>query len=369
MRVLQLINSAGYYGAEAMLTNMAGSLTELGCHTIVGVFRNAGAPRHMDIAKHARRRGLQVDMIPCEGKADWETTKFIREHARRENIDVIHTHGYKADIYGYAASRRLEQPIIATCHNWTSESLSVQAYGILDRLILRRFDQVVAVSQSVADWLRRSGVAADRIAVIDNGIDLTCFRDAHASYAEEIRKGQRIAIGMVSRLVLAKGPQILLMAAQEILKEFPTTLFVLVGDGPARKQLEELARSLHIEQSVIFAGQRDDMPSVYASLDIAVLPSFMEAMPMSVMEAMAAGKPVIATRVGSIPRMISDGRTGFVVASGTPTELKDAVVKLLRDAELRRTFGVAGQSWAVDNFSSHAMARRYLDEYERLLRN
>jgi glycosyltransferase involved in cell wall biosynthesis len=366
MKVLQLISSGGFYGAESVLINLAYSLSELGCENIVGVFDNAHRS-NTEVAEHARRLGLEVETFLCRGRMDWSAVREIRNAIRARGIDLVHTHGYKSNLYGYAAVRPLGLPILATCHNWTRQSASLRMYALVDRMVLRRFPQVVAVSEAVRDSLREAGLQAERIAIIDNGVDLQRFASGSSSFAQEIGKGTRLVVGMVGRLVPQKGPELLLQAAQELLPRFPETLFVFVGDGPARPALEQLAKERGIAEHVIFAGQRNDLPGIYAAIDIFALPSLNEGMPMTILEALAARKAIVATRVGAIPRLILPGKTGLLIEPGDAAGLRDALARLLADEQLRSELAAAGNVWVGQNFSARAMSQKYLDLYHRLV--
>lgn len=366
MRVLQLISSAGHYGAENMLVNLARAVERLGCRSIVGVFENDHRP-NMQVAERARQLGLAVELIPCRGRADLRTMRILRGFIRTKSIDLVHAHGYKADLYAYTAARGTGVPVLATCHNWPDKTLALRFYEFLDHIVLKRFPRVVAVSEGVAQSLRRFGMPEDRISMIGNGIELDAFASAQPTLVEEIGKRDRLVVGMVGRLVPAKGADYLLRAAREILQSFPKTLWVFIGEGPERGNLERLARDLGIEANVIFAGQRQDMPGVYASLDLLVLPSLTEGMPMTILEAMAARKPVVATRVGAVPRIVIPERTGLLTAPANIEDLRDALARLLADAELRRRMGQQGHALVREHYSAESMAENYLHLYQSLL--
>lgn len=366
MKIFQLISSAGHYGAENMILNLAPPLQRLGCESLVGVFYNTHRP-NTELAEQARRHGLPVVMIPCRGRADRAALRAIEDSMREHHIELIHTHGYKADLYGYTAAKNLGIPILATCHNWPDKNLPLWVYSVLDRWMLRRFPQIVAVSEGVRSALRRFGVPQSRIAIIGNGIDFKTFCAAPPSLAVEIRKGDRLTVGLVGRLVPAKGPDYFLRAARDVLQRFPNTLFVFVGEGPERRRLEALARELEIEHSVLFAGQRNDMPGVYNSLDVLALPSITEGMPMTILEGLAAKRAVVATRVGAVPDLIEHERTGLLVEPRDVRGLCEALERLLSDAVLRQRLGEAGQALVRQRYSAEAMAQNYLGLYQRLL--
>jgi glycosyltransferase involved in cell wall biosynthesis len=364
VRILQLISSEGYYGAESMLVALADALSRQGRDCTVAVFRDSRDP-HTEVAEEARRRGLAVEMVPCDGRWDPASMRRIRQLLGQSKADVLHSHGYKADLYGYAAARPGGAALISTCHNWPSQRPLMRAYAALDRFVLRRFDRVAAVSDSVADILRRSAIEPEKIATISNGVDLRRFRYALPNLRRELACGRDPLVGFVGRLVPGKGGEILLAAARRVIAEHPEARFVFVGDGPLRGAWQALARSLAIEDRVVFTGSRTDMPEIYASLDLVVLPSLKEGMPMCLLEALAAAKPVIATAVGAIPRIILPGVTGLLVEPGDEGGLAAAILRLLRDPELSAHCSLNGRRRATERFSCDAMARDYIGLYEQ----
>lgn len=267
MNILHLISSGGRYGAENVVLNLTESLQGLGCKTVLGVFDNTHRP-NTEIANLARERGVTVEIIPCNGRMDWKAIRAIRECVKAHRIDIVHTHGYKADFFGWMAGRRLRVPVVATIHIWSERNAYLHFYTILDRLILRRFDKAVGVSNEIVSLLRNTRVAPEKIDKVSNGIHVEMFEDAPPALAVELGKKDRVLVGMVSRLLPEKGVEQFVRAAQQVLAICPQAFFILVGDGPEGPRLKALARELGIEDNVLFAGRRGDMPSVYASLEI-----------------------------------------------------------------------------------------------------
>jgi len=366
LTILFLISSEGYYGVENMLVELAMQLSRQGCRCVLGVFCNSRSP-HIEVAEQAERQGLTVEIIDCNGRWDRSAVTRIRSLLAKYDVDLLHPHGYKADLYALAAASRDRVPLLATSHNWPSKLLSMRAYAILDRWALRAFDKVIVVSDVVADILRRSGVAAEKVAMIPNGVDLDRFRSAVPKLRNEIRLGDNPVVGFVGRLVPDKGGAFLVRAAQQVLAVHPTTTFVLVGEGPAHQEWKALADELGIDNQIIFVGARDDMPEVYASFDVMVLPSLIEALPMCLLEAMAAGKPVIATRVGAVPRLVSDAQTGLLLEPGDVSALAQAILVLLENPDLACQLGQNGRAHVARHFSAQVMAKRYIGTYEQVL--
>jgi glycosyltransferase involved in cell wall biosynthesis len=364
VKVLQLISSGGYYGAENMLLNLCSSQQEAGCENSLLLFYNVHAP-NIEFYERARRSGISVRMVHCEGRADWRAVRQIEEYMQQDGIDLLHTHGYKADLYGYVAAQRSHKPIVATCHNWVGGTAALGIYNRLDRMALKRFNSLAAVSEPVAQRLIDSGVPGRKIKTIANGINVEPFQHAHPLPALTF-DGHKI-VGMVARLDLQKGFDYLLRAVRELCGIFRELKVVIVGEGPDRKLIEDMIRQYSLESNVILAGQQADMPGVYAAMDIFVLPSLSEGLPMTILEAMAASKPAIATRVGAVPSVIKHGETGLLVDPRDVDGLRDALARLLSQPDLCRRMGDAGHDWVSRNYTSEAMALKYRQMYDEVL--
>lgn len=364
VKILQLISSGGYYGAENMLLNLCASQQKAGCQNSLMIFYNVHVP-NVELYERARRRGLSVRMVHCQGRADWRAVRQIEECIQEDGIQLLHTHGYKADLYGYVAARRSGKPIVATCHNWLGGTAALGIYNHLDRMALKRFQGLAAVSDSVAQRLLASGVPARKIRTIANGIDVQTFECARPSSALNF-DGSKV-VGMVARLDLKKGFEYLLRAARDLRGAFPELKVVIVGEGPDRREIEDMIRQFGLQSNVILAGQHSDMPGIYAAMDVFVLPSLNEGLPMTILEAMAASKPVIATRVGAIPKVIQDGETGLLVDPGDTDGLRDALARLLTDSDICSHLGAAGHDWVSRNYTSEAMALKYREMYDDVL--
>jgi len=365
VKVLQLISSGGYYGAENMLLNLCASQEQSGCQNSLLIFYNVHVP-NVEFYERARRRGLSVRMVHCKGRADWRAVRQIEEYIQEDAVDLVHTHGYKADLYGYLAAWRCHKPVVATCHNWVGGTAALGIYNHLDRMVLKKFNALAAVSDAVAHRLLAFGVPAEKIKTIANGIDVAAFERAQS--LPLLKAEGSMVVGVVARLDLQKGFEYLLRAARTLCKTFQGLQIVIAGEGPDRDKIEDMIQQYGLQSNVVLAGQQSNMPSVYAAMDIFVLPSLNEGLPMTVLEAMAASKPVIATRVGAIGSVIQDGENGLLVAPKDPEGLQNAIAGLLSDPERRRRLGDQAHAWVSQNYTSEAMALKYRDMYEEVLR-
>jgi len=219
------------------------------------------------------------------------------------------------------------------------------------------------------------GVERGKVLRVDNGIDVARYRNGRARGGEELRRELGIdpswrVIGTVGRLSEEKGHSCFLEAAERVVKSIGRVVFLIVGDGPLRRSLEEQAsRTGSGKEDVrfIFTGVRNDMPAVYSIMDMFVLPSLTEGLPMALMESMASGRPAVATRVGAVPKLIQDGYSGLLVEAGRVSELAEAMMKLLRDPEKAREFAKRAQRGIEERFCSETMVDKYIGVYEGVL--
>jgi glycosyltransferase involved in cell wall biosynthesis len=353
------------YGAEAVILNMSRTLNEGSHSSILGVFSNTANP-NLQLHEAATAQGIESRLISCVGQIDRTVPSSIRELAVHTNADVVHAHGYKADIYCYFALRASDVLLVSTCHTWYDNDLTVSLYGKADRLILRNYAAVVAVSEEVRQRLLKAGVRNEKIHIVRNGIDLRPFDNAAPSL-RNVAPNNAPIVGLIGRLATEKGVDIFLRAAARVLIELPATKFIVVGEGPDREQLELLIDELRIRNNVFMLGRRDDMPSVYASLDIMVSASRREGLPMALLEGMASSRPVIATAVGAVPEVVVDGRTGVLVPSENVEALAAKIVTLLKNRTQREDLGAAAKRLIEEEFSAERMTTDYLHIYEQAI--
>ncbi|MBN9615844.1 MAG: glycosyltransferase family 4 protein [Acidobacteriales bacterium] len=364
MKILHIISSGGMYGAESVILNLSRMLNASSHASVLGVFSNSSNP-NLQLHEAAVKEGIESHLIPCAGQVDPTVVESIRRLVAQTGADVVHAHGYKADVYVYFALRKTATPFVSTCHNWLKDGALVAFYGKVDRFVLRSYAGVVAVSDEVRATLLKAGVRAEKIHLIRNGIDMRPFAEAAPSLRIDGEK--TLVVGWIGRLSSEKGADIFLRAGARVLAEFPEARFVIVGDGPDLAALNALIDDLRIRKSVSLAGRREDMPAVYASLDMMVSSSRQEGLPMAILEGMASGLPLVATAVGDVPTVVREGSTGRLVPSENVELLAAAMVELLRDDSLRRRLGSAAKELIAEEFSAERMTANYLRVYEDAL--
>jgi glycosyltransferase involved in cell wall biosynthesis len=360
MKILHMISSGGIYGAESVILNLMHSLIGGPHQFALGVFLNAGQP-NLQLHTRAAAEGLETHIIACNGQFDIAALTRIRDLVKTSGADVVHAHGYKADVYLYAALGGATVPCISTCHTWYDNDLAVRIYGALDRLVLRGFTKVVAVSHEVRERLLQSGVPTDRIALIRNGIDVQSFHCPMRLSDRPLR------VGLVGRLAREKSVDHFIRAAAQVLARLSKVSFVVAGEGPAREALQSLIHELGLDRSMSLIGRQEDMCAFYKSVDLIVSSSQQEGFPIAILEAMASGLPVVATSAGDVPCIVVQGETGIMVNPGDVGGLTQAMCYLLENPIARVSFGVAARERVAREFSVERMSTEYLALYEQAL--
>lgn len=366
--VLHLSSSRGVFGAENVLLCLAREMQGSSYHPTVGVIKNS-SDRCTEVADHAVMNGIKAVIFPCLWKFDPVTLFLMRRYITRERIDVIHCHGYKADLYGLAASNLTGTRLVATAHNWTKANRKLSLYACLDKLLLRYFDCVVTVSEELKAELVGASVEESKIKTIMNGIHVNKYRvePRNDSLREElgIGRGAKV-VGCVGRLSAEKGIEFLLDSVAPVLKECSNTWFLVVGDGPLLNALKEMCASMESGDHVVFAGRRSEVERCYDLMDIVVVPSVREGFPVVVLEAMVLQKPLICTRVGAIPKVIEHGTEGLLVEHGNVRELTGSIVYLLKNGGIAGELGGNAYRKVVKEYSAEAMSLRYFEVYDQL---
>ncbi len=352
MRVLMISfdSSAAAVEGERFMGNLQQRLVEYGRH-LEHLYCIAYTPRGGGYSY--RRLGDNVEVIPTFSRNPvlfaWDAYRIGSRICRR-GVDIITTQDpIFCGIAGLALKYRYRKPLLVQVHGdsldnryWLEERRVRYLLNFVGKFVLRRADGVRVVSERVKKRVMRMGVEESRIFKLPIHVDVNKF--AEAGGGERIRArfaGYGCIVLFVGRLAREKNLPNLLRAASLVVKRFPDTLFLIVGDGPERKRLEHLAKELEIEKNVVFEGmvEYDSLPAYYKACDIFVLPSDHEGWGLVLVEAMAAGKPVVTTDVGLAGEVVEDGVTGIVVPRRNERELAEAIVRLIEDGELREKIG------------------------------
>jgi glycosyltransferase involved in cell wall biosynthesis len=335
------------------------------------------------MADLAEREGARMEHVPSLGPSlrpdrDALALARIARIARSFRPDIVHTHTAKAGFIGRVAALAALRPrpvIVHTFHGHVLEGYFGPArsrlYRVLEAALARRSDRLVGVSEATVDDLVRLGVAKrERFRVIPLGLDLEPFADPDEAAGQELRRSLGIGdadvvVTFVGRLVAIKQVDLLLRGFARARAGAPLRLLV-VGDGELRSRLEALSRELGIDRGVEFLGYRRDLPAIAAATDIAALTSANEGTPVSLIEAAAAGRPAVASRVGGVPDVVTS-ESGVLVAPGDVEGLAAALSRLATDPNLRTRMGATARERTLQRFSASRLVADVEALYEELL--
>ena len=289
---------------------------------------------------------------------DLKTVIQLIKFCRKEKFDILHAHSSKAGFLGRIAAYIARVPVIIfSVHgfSFTPENPSIlkKIFMAIEFFCGKISSKVICVSEKDMEFaVKEKILASDRVSSIANGVDFERF--SHGS-REKIRNEfhfdeKKIVVGMVTRLVDAKGCRELIESAHTLSNKYPELRFLLVGEGPDDEKYHKMVQEFGIKDVFILTGLRDDIPDILAGIDIFALPSYTEALPYAIIEAMSAGKPVITTTVGGIPELINDGVEGFLITPKDLSALSEKIEILTNDENLRNRFGVAAESKIRENY-------------------
>ncbi|HUG06690.1 MAG TPA: glycosyltransferase [Candidatus Limnocylindria bacterium] len=369
IRLLWLIDSLTVGGAEALVVpfarRAAAERIEL---TVCARTTIGGNPLENDV----RATGVEVVNLEATTLRDRAAFRRLMRTIGERKIDLIHAHLAYASIWGALAARRARIPLVASLHVAPAADAGLKERArrqILVWLLNRHAERIVFVSAALAaEWRKSSSLRAGKLSVVHNGIDV----NPPASVGgEDVRSELGLAVGAplvmtVSVLRAGKGIDVLLRAAARILEESPSCRFAIVGDGPMRETWQKLAGELGVAEAIVWTGYRRDVSRLLAAADLFVLPTLRDAFPTVLLEAMAAGKPIVASDVGGVPEIVDDA-TGRLVPPADEGALARAILEALRDRHWRDRAGAAAASRLLERFSIDAWLSRLRAMYDEVL--
>jgi glycosyltransferase involved in cell wall biosynthesis len=267
----------------------------------------------------------------------------------KARFNIIHTNGYFADILGIPIAKILRIPHIATCHGYIDNDSALKMYNKVDMMMLRFSERIITVAESIKKKLIEQGVNEKLVRTITNSVlipDLT--RSEMLERRTEARvhfkiDNDEIALGYVGRLSEEKGLEFAISAVGKLVELGRRIKLILIGDGPQRLRLENIAKNENVKDRVIFAGFQSNVNDLLPGLDIFILPSLTEGTPMALLEAMSYGIPTVASAVGGVPKVIDNRKSGMLVPPGNVKELVEALDYIILNPEYRNHLSVAGR--------------------------
>ena len=319
-----------------------------------------------------REEGFVVELIGRRPGFDWRCPLRLAARWRHHGVDLVQAHQYTPFFYALLARLRYRTPpVVFTEHGRHFPDYPRPKRKLLNRLLIERRDHVVAVGRSVKTALvENEGIPDRKIEVILNGVDTDRFAsspDTRDEVRSELGMGPNgFLVLMVARLDPIKDHRTAIRACIRAAKEFPALKLVIVGDGPERCALESFARESGVGERIVFLGTRSDVPRLLTAADALLLTSVSEGIPLTVIEAMATGVPVVSTDVGSIADVVTPG-VGLLASAGDDSSIAEHLVHLGRSPLLRTAMGDQGRERAVAEFSETAMAGHYANLFDRAL--
>lgn len=355
--VAELAGSAAYGGGERYLELLFERLDRTRYRSLLI------CPEPGSFIGRMKARGVETHLIHLAPLfnpfALWRLSRLLVQ----ERVTILQTHGARSNFYGRIAGRLAGVPvIISTVHNslkdYEVSAFTRWVYAAALRLTFSLVQRVICVSDATRrDLIDECSAAEAKVQVVHNGIDPSAFsaQPDRQKVRQELGLGQRPVLVMIARLTAAKGHRYLLEALPGLLNRWPELCCLFVGEGELQDALQRTARELGVERACLFVGVRTDIADILASADLFVLPSISEGFPFVLLEALAIGCPVVASRVNGIPELIEDGKTGLLVPARDPQALARAIQALLSDPVAASRMGAVGRTVVREQFTANRM--------------
>lgn len=362
LHVLHVFSSAGLYGAEHAVLGLIPALAAGGVQSTLACIDNPYFDEQ-PLYQRAREIGIPARRIRCRGRLDRATTRELRALLRQHPGAIMHVHGYKSAFYALRARcGHPGTPIVSTLHGWITNTRALWLYRMLELWMLRRVQRVCIVAEGMRRPLREAGIPAERIVLVENGVDTMRFGPGGPalSRGEFGIPHDAFVFGGVLRLSSEKNPLGLLDAFVRVAQQTPHAWLVVAGDGAERHACEERARASGFGNRIRLLGKRSDTERIYPLFDCFVLPSLTEGLPLALLEAMACELPIVATRVGQVATVL-ENLPAALVAPGDTAGLAGAMLDALPQHTLPSM-----RLRVLTRYSVARMARDYTAVYSEM---
>jgi glycosyltransferase involved in cell wall biosynthesis len=361
LRITAIMDTAILSGPGRQLTEVARALKQTGVELTVVTFQRQGRSAS-PFPQHLEKAGVSCEVLPESGATDVSLLPRLRAVIDRLDPHVVQTHSYKpAALVAALQMLGRRRPWIAFFHGVTHEDRKVRFYNWIDRRLVTRADRVVVMSQSQLNGFQHLG---NRVRLVHNAVLTSAVRDG-AMERLSLPESPRPVLGVIGRLSSEKGIDVLLRSVRLLRDKRVSVSLLIAGDGPEREPLVKLRDELELTDSVHFLGAVHPIAALYPHLDVVVLSSRTEGLPNVLLEALAADRGVVATRVGAIPEVLSEADAGVLVQPESVEELADGIVRALSrlDDESAR----AARRRAVEAFSLERRAQAHVAIYQELV--
>ena len=353
MKIMQIIPSFAFGGAEVMCENLVYSLIELGNTVeVVSLFSS-----HTPISERMEERGVNIVYLDKKPGFDFSVISKLKKEIKKFAPDAVHVHLNAIKYAGFAVKKTKVKKCVYTVHNIAEKDASGFSRKLNAIFFKKKWVQPVALSETVKESISRLyGIELESIPSVYNGIDLEKCRAK-----ENYKLGDPIKLIHIGRFFEQKNHKGMLEIFAKLKQSYPNICLQLVGDGELKSEMEAYAEELGIKDSVEFMGAKANVHEFLSEADIFILPSIYEGMPITLIEAMGSGMPIVATAVGGVPDMLSHNESAMLVKCDTDS-IYDACVELLESEEKRAALGKAALGRS-ERFSSKYMAEKYCEIY------
>ncbi|MCD4677444.1 MAG: glycosyltransferase family 4 protein [Desulfobacula sp.] len=381
MKILHIIDSGGMYGAEVTLLNLAQEQVKLGDKPVIASIGDKSISEK-PIENEAKKKGIAIEKFRMASGPNIFGAYKILHFAKLHGFDVLHSHGYKGNILmGFIPKYIRKIPLICTLHGYTSTSgfSRMKIYEWLDTFIHRYLDAVVLVNKGMLNHPKLKNRSHLYSKVINNGIpvddsDLTPENNNPNNTDISLQKklienfaGKRFVIGAIGRLTLEKGFKYLINAFSLVFQQKKDICLVIIGEGQEEQFLKKLISQHNLDRHVLMTGYIDNARRMLPCFDLFIIPSLTEGLPITLLDAMYAKVPVIASKVGGIPDVLDNGDIGVLFQPGDHMSLKNAIREVIKNSEFARQISIKAFKKVITCYSSKNMALEYQDLYKNIL--
>lgn len=364
MRIAHFIATNFFGGPEKQILEHARRMGRSGLQVVLVSYLEGKGGN--ELIERAEGEGIAARIMPSRSALSPASVLDLIKVLKKDSIEVLCTHGYKPDLIGRLASWAAGVPMIAVSRGWTGENGKVRLYEGLDKKVLRLADHIIPVSGGQKEKIKRLGVREEKLTVIYNGVELDGARSPSGALKKEFGLSPETALIIsAGRLSPEKNFAGLVQAARTVVGRADAA-FIVFGDGPLRKELENKASEAGLGGRFLFPGFRKDVSALFAEADVFALPSFTEGLPNVVLEAYACKRPVVATAVGGTPEVVRDGVTGFLVKPEESGLMAERILELVVDEGLRIRMGEKGFERVKEIFSFDSQTEKYLEVYSAI---
>ncbi|OQX91539.1 MAG: hypothetical protein B6D58_07570 [candidate division Zixibacteria bacterium 4484_95] len=323
-----------------------------------------------EFLRYANNQNIKTEPVYINSPFDLSSIRSLKEIIKKHDIRLLIAHDYRAVVISYFARRNTSVKLVAVAHGWTSQSLKIRIYEFVEKRFFPFMDKVVAVSGPKYEELLKLGLPKEKTEKIENCVEIPPKEKIVKTNQLKEELGllsDDVLIGSVGRLGVEKGHKYLIESSAKLKNKFPSARYVIIGDGSEMANLKSLAERLGVRKLIHFCGWRSDIETIYRGLDIFVLPSLTEGLPIALLEAMSYALPVIASSVGGCPDVVISRKSGILVKPADSDRLADAIGDLIDNKAKRDAMGLEAYSRILENYNMKKYSSSFLELFKKML--